>query len=601
MELYFYTSRLDVAATSLADLTSLITALADESDPTNAATIDNVTGKIPPLVQSDTGEPLTLKFYDDASTPAAWAADSGVSLAIGLGYQDANQSYVFTSTATTEIVSTYRTATLALNTARLQSELSKWLGMSGSNSRCRPRFYLHLRKTTSGVSETVALLPVQVLPGVLSNPVVDQEAVQYITNAELTAAIAAFAADPAENSSLSASAWRSAISAASTGTLFADITNALNFACWGDSLTAGSGGTPYPTRFATATGYAAYNGGVGGETSTQIKTRFLADTARRGYNVIIWAGRNNYSDLATVLDDVATMVVALGHDRYIVMGVINGSYGGYEIPGGAGYIAIQALNSALSTAYGARYFDIREYLVIDALAAVGISPTEQDLIDIANDTPPTSLRSDALHLNTSGYQAVAIAVASRLDVIIGSDENALTPSNVLSLFRAPPPIGGKVRNTGAFSSVAVGSVSAFQSGVTLGVRSSFEVKEGLIYISNADGSAVGSMFLSGNGLGFHFDKALYPSTTNTKDIGAASLRFKDVWLNGEIYSTAGLRLANTTGGVYYGNQSIKCGPGTPEGVVSAPVGSLWLRTNGGAGSTFYVKESGTGNTGWVAK
>lgn len=191
MELYFYTSRLDVAATSLADLTSLITALADESDPTNAATIDNVTGKIPPLVQSDTGEPLTLKFYDDASTPAAWAADSGVSLAIGLGYQDANQSYVFTSTATTEIVSTYRTATLALNTARLQSELSKWLGMSGSNSRCRPRFYLHLRKTTSGVSETVALLPVRVLPGVLSNPVVDDQPTQYITNAELTAAIAA--------------------------------------------------------------------------------------------------------------------------------------------------------------------------------------------------------------------------------------------------------------------------------------------------------------------------------------------------------------------------------------------------------------------------
>lgn len=192
MELYFYTSRLDVAATSLADLTSLISALADESDPTNAATIDKVVGKIQPLVQSDTGEPLTLKFYDDATTPASWAADSGVALAIGLGYQDANQSYVFTSTATTAIVSTYRTATLALNTARLQSELSKWLGMSGSNSRYRPRFYLHLRKTDEdNYAETVALLPIQVLPGVLSNPVVDDQPTQYITNAELTAALAA--------------------------------------------------------------------------------------------------------------------------------------------------------------------------------------------------------------------------------------------------------------------------------------------------------------------------------------------------------------------------------------------------------------------------
>lgn len=43
------------------------------------------------------------------------------------------------------------------------------------------------------------------------------------------------------------------------------------------------------------------------------------------------------------------------------------------------------------------------------------------------------------------------------------------------------------------------------------------------------------------------------------------------------------------------------GSGSPEGVQSAVVGSLYLRTNGGATSTLYVKESGSGNTGWVAK
>jgi len=40
---------------------------------------------------------------------------------------------------------------------------------------------------------------------------------------------------------------------------------------------------------------------------------------------------------------------------------------------------------------------------------------------------------------------------------------------------------------------------------------------------------------------------------------------------------------------------------TPEGAITAPVGSIALRGNGGAGTTLYVKESGTGNTGWVAK
>jgi hypothetical protein len=41
--------------------------------------------------------------------------------------------------------------------------------------------------------------------------------------------------------------------------------------------------------------------------------------------------------------------------------------------------------------------------------------------------------------------------------------------------------------------------------------------------------------------------------------------------------------------------------GTPEGAVTAPVGSLALRADGGAATTLYVKETGTGNTGWVPK
>lgn len=40
--------------------------------------------------------------------------------------------------------------------------------------------------------------------------------------------------------------------------------------------------------------------------------------------------------------------------------------------------------------------------------------------------------------------------------------------------------------------------------------------------------------------------------------------------------------------------------GSPEGAVLAPVGSMILRSDGGAGTTLYVKESGVGNTGWRA-
>jgi hypothetical protein len=50
-----------------------------------------------------------------------------------------------------------------------------------------------------------------------------------------------------------------------------------------------------------------------------------------------------------------------------------------------------------------------------------------------------------------------------------------------------------------------------------------------------------------------------------------------------------------------GGPSIIQGFGSPETVESAPVGSIFLNRNGGANTTLWVKESGVGNTGWVAK
>lgn len=43
------------------------------------------------------------------------------------------------------------------------------------------------------------------------------------------------------------------------------------------------------------------------------------------------------------------------------------------------------------------------------------------------------------------------------------------------------------------------------------------------------------------------------------------------------------------------------GNGSPAGVLAAPKGSTYRRADGGAGTCLYVKESGTGTSGWVAK
>lgn len=61
------------------------------------------------------------------------------------------------------------------------------------------------------------------------------------------------------------------------------------------------------------------------------------------------------------------------------------------------------------------------------------------------------------------------------------------------------------------------------------------------------------------------------------------------------------RLADDSGFTSFQSLYQRFGAGSPEGVVTAPIGAFYSRTDGGAGTSFYVKESGTGNTGWVAK
>jgi len=53
--------------------------------------------------------------------------------------------------------------------------------------------------------------------------------------------------------------------------------------------------------------------------------------------------------------------------------------------------------------------------------------------------------------------------------------------------------------------------------------------------------------------------------------------------------------------ISFGNTMITTGVGSPENAVSANIGSMYLRTDGGALTTFYVKETGSGKIGWSAK
>lgn len=55
------------------------------------------------------------------------------------------------------------------------------------------------------------------------------------------------------------------------------------------------------------------------------------------------------------------------------------------------------------------------------------------------------------------------------------------------------------------------------------------------------------------------------------------------------------------GGGARGARGVYSCVGSPEAVITDAVGAMATRRDGGAGTTLYVKESGTGNTGWIAK
>jgi len=78
-----------------------------------------------------------------------------------------------------------------------------------------------------------------------------------------------------------------------------------------------------------------------------------------------------------------------------------------------------------------------------------------------------------------------------------------------------------------------------------------------------------------------------PLADNTTTVGTTSLRWSDTYSNR----------------FHPGDATVlwTSGSGSPQGAVTAVVGSLFTRTDGGANTTLYIKESGTGNTGWVAK
>lgn len=112
--------------------------------------------------------------------------------------------------------------------------------------------------------------------------------------------------------------------------------------------------------------------------------------------------------------------------------------------------------------------------------------------------------------------------------------------------------------------------------------------------------------LSGNGGYIAFDtigRVYFNAVSNSQQWVMGSAAFNPTTDNAFTLGQSGFRISASfvVKRQYTATVYDSAGNGSPEGVVTAGVGSTYRRLDGTAGTCFYVKESGTGNTGWVAK
>lgn len=177
-------------------------------------------------------------------------------------------------------------------------------------------------------------------------------------------------------------------------------------AFWGDSMTTNmlaNVGTP------ATQGYVEniYNGGVGGENSSEILARWQADSTRRNWNQVIWAGQN-WTTAVQLKADIASIVAALNHSRYLIVSVINdGTTATDQGPSGARYLEKVAANADLAALYGDRFFDLRA-----ALVAYGVGIADAQSVNY--DAPPSTYQPTDIHFNADGYNDAGSRIRTKL-------------------------------------------------------------------------------------------------------------------------------------------------------------------------------------------
>lgn len=207
---------------------------------------------------------------------------------------------------------------------------------------------------------------------------------------------------------------------------------------------------------------------------------------------------------------------------------------------------------------------------------------------------------DQVHLVDAGR----VVIHSRLMPQLGLGINEL-----IVLRRSYPDFGVKAAGTNDTSKAQMSLANTFTGVQTFQAVPPIVLKGTDASINMNDGALGASFnsFFRFNKAAFHFADSLnlYKDRLTITNVGGRVVLTQDKTGGNQPWP----RLGETdwpwtfvaTNVLYFNGVMDLSGAGSPESVIAAPVGSTWRRSDGGAGTSFYVKESGTGNTGWTAK
>ncbi|NEI60896.1 hypothetical protein [Rhizobium leguminosarum] len=192
----------------------------------------------------------------------------------------------------------------------------------------------------------------------------------------------------------------------------------LNIAAFGDSFTElaylVNTNEHWTNIVAARMGRRVYDGGIGGQTSTQVTDRSIADIDYTDRGHIFFCGTNGPDSGHTVLGDIQAAVADLPPGtKFLILPSFNSSN---EPAGSAGYINKMANNAAVAAAFPNNYLDIRSMLI--AMQAPG--QPYQDGTAYAGDYLSAQLRffngtsTDALHPNALCVSIYAGMIGDRL-------------------------------------------------------------------------------------------------------------------------------------------------------------------------------------------